>query len=386
MAVLRNNFLPYSETFIHDQLRSHQRYAPWVLARRVQNAERFAGHEVTAIARGNFPSRLASLVYGVTGRASRFDHALEDERVKLIHAHFGHNGAYAVAFARRHRLPLVVSLHGHDVTALLSRERFRPQWWFYLLRSRALLGETTLFLAASAELARLIIQAGAPEQSVRVHRLGVDVEALMKLSRPSGAQMPTMMMVGRFVEKKGHEFGLRAAALLWERGYRFKLNLVGDGPLKPRYLQLVRELGIAEAVVFHGSLSHQSVLAQMSEAQLLMTPSVVAQNLDRESGVIVVKEASALGIPVVGTNHGGIPEIIDDGSTGLLVGERDPQALAASVARLLDDEPFRVSLGQAAQRKMREQYDLGVSSMRLEDFYDEARAIYAERNAKTKRR
>ncbi len=380
VAVLRHSFLPYSETFIHDQLRSHRRYRPVVLARRILHPDRFGGHTVTAIENTRAAGQLASLVYGLTGRSRAFDSALRHHHARLIHAHFANNGAYAVGFAERHGLPLVVSLHGHDVSVLRSFERYHPESWFYMARLRRLFAHTTLFLAASEELATLIVEAGAPAQRVIVHRLGIDVEALGRLPRPpQGDDGRSLMMVGRFVEKKGHEFGLRAAGALRARGYRFSLDLVGEGPLKPQYVELIQELGLTDVVTFHGSLSHAEVLTKMAQAQVLMAPSVVARSGDRESGVMVVKEAGGLGLPVVGTRHGGIPEIIDDERTGLLVPERDAPALTSAVARLLDDGALRSRLGEAARHKMRTEYSLNASVQRLEELYDLALSRYEGR-------
>ncbi len=381
VAVLRNNFLPYSETFIHDELRSHVRYKPFVLARACRNLDRFQGHDVTAIERGTLRSKLASLQYGVTGVATGFDQALREKQPTLIHAHFGNNGAYAVGFARRHELPLVVSLHGHDVTVLLSPERWKPDWWFYTAMRRDLFRYTTLFLAASEELAELIVRSGAPAERVRVHRLGIDVEAMVQLSAAQLAMQrppapPKLIMVGRFVEKKGHEYGLHAAALLKQRGFRFTLDIVGDGPLRHRYERLVRKLRLEEVVTCQPNLPHRDVLARIAEARVMLTPSVVANNLDRESGVIVIKEACSLGTPVVATWHGGIPEIINDRQTGLLVPERDPEAMANAVGELLSSGELHATIAAAAREKVRREYDLHAATARLESFYDEAVALH----------
>lgn len=376
VAVLRNQFLPYSETFIHDELRCHERYRPTVLARRELDPARFPGHDVVAIERAGAPRPLASLWYGLFARSSAFDRALASGRFALIHAHFGHNGAYALDFARRHHLPLVVSVHGHDVTVLLGREKYQPKWWFYLARYRRLFREAARILAASSELAELLEGIGCPGVKLQVHRLGVDLDALDRLRRANPTPFK-VTMVGRFVEKKGHEYGLRAAASLERAGMPIELVVIGGGPLEARYRRLVRELGL-RGVRFTGPLPHAEVLAEIASSSALLAPSVVARNLDRESGLIVAKEASGLGVPVVATRHGGLPEIVDEGETGFLVPERDPEALARALGTVLRDTALQRRLGAAARAKMEREYDLRARVRALEDVYD---AVVAEHAA-----
>lgn len=372
VAVLRNQFLRYSETFIHDELRHHERYRPTVLARQVLNEERFQGHEVVAITSKSRPAPWASLWYGVAARSQAFDAALEAKQFALIHAHFLHNGAYALPFARRHKLPLVVSAHGHDVTVLLGRERYEPGWWFFASRYRRLFAEATLFLAASSELAELLEQLGCPAHKLRLCRLGVDLTTIEEAPVPSPALPAKVVMVGRFVEKKGHLDGIRAVAQARARGLDLSLVIVGEGKLRVVYEALIDELDLRPFVQFTGSLPHASVLREIAQSKVLLAPSVVAKNHDRESGIIVAKEAAALGLPVIGTLHGGLPEIVDDGVTGYLVAEHSPEALANRLVELLNDEPRRRAFGLAARQKMLAEYDIRDCVRRLETHYDEA--------------
>ena len=371
VALFRNNFLPYSETFIHDELRFHERYDSTVMARTLRNADRFPGHDVVAVDEIPGPrSRAASLWYAITARSGKIERAMSAGSFDIAHAHFGHNGIYAMGFARRHRIPLAVSLHGRDVTILLGGDRYKPGWWYYTARYRRLFEEAALFLAASEELKELITSVGCPKHKVIVHRLGVDIDSFHPDPARREADPPLVVMVGRFVEKKGHEYGIRACAAARDRGRPVRLAIIGDGPLKARYETLIRELELEELVEMPGSLKHSEVLDHIVRATVVLAPSVVAANLDRESGLIVVKEASACGVPAIGTIHGGIPEIIDEGVTGFLVPERDPDTLGDRLVRLLEDEDLRAGFAAAARAKMEAQYDIKKRVAALEDIYD----------------
>lgn len=370
VALVRNIFLPYSETFIHDELRHHERYETTVFTRQWRNADRFPGHRVISVER--IPDRrhpLASLVYSLTGRSWGHERALREGGFDLVHAHFGHNGIQGMQLARRQGLPLVVTLHGRDVTLLMGHSKYAPEWWHYLLGYRALFRYASLFLAASSELRDLIVGCGCPEEKVRVHRLGVDLTRFSPTPKPPQGP-PRVLMVGRFVEKKGHQYALHAAKLVRERGIIFKLVLVGDGPLRPACERLVMELGLGDRVEFTGILSPDQVQTRLQEASLLLAPSVVASNLDRESGVISAKEAGACGLPVLATRHGGLPEIVDHGTTGFLVAERNPQALATRLQELLQDPELRRRMGAAGRLKMEREYNIRECVRGLEKHYD----------------
>ncbi|MBU0552868.1 glycosyltransferase [Myxococcota bacterium] len=372
VALFRNNFLPYSETFIHDELRFHTRYEAVVMARQWRNAARFEGHEVIAVERlPEAPRPLASAWYGLTRRAQAISEGMAKGRFDVVHAHFGHNGLYALPYARRHGLPLLISLHGRDVSVLLGRDKYRPAWWPYLMGHRRLFREATYFLAASQELKDLIEGVGCPPDKVLINRLGVDISAFSPAPERREAP-PVVLMVGRFVEKKGHLDGIEAAAAAIKAGQALRLVIIGDGPLKATYAQRAAALGIGEALTLTGALPHAGVLDWVQRASVLLAPSVIARNLDRESGLIVAKEAAACGLPIIGTLHGGIPEIIDDGETGYLVAEHDAAALGARLTQLLSDEVLQARLGAAARRKMEREYDIRQRVNALEDIYDQA--------------
>lgn len=377
VALFRTNFLPYSETFIHDELCHHVRYRSTVFARQWRNQDRFQGHDVAAVE--EIPNRrrlFASLRFAATAHCRAFDRIFKERPFDIVHAHFGHNGIYAMPYALKYKLPLAVSLHGRDVTVLLGRDKYRPAYWHYLIGYKKLFQKVDLFLAASSELKELIVSVGCPEEKVVLHRLGIDVEKFSPIPEETRQATPTVLMVGRFVEKKGHMYGLEAAAAARRAGLCFKLVIVGDGPNKKKYERYVEQQGMQDMVELPGALPHDEVRNLTARARVLMAPSVTAKNLDRESGIIVAKEASACGVPVIGTLHGGIPDIIEDGATGFLVPERDSASLGDRLIRLLKDEDLRYTMGRAAAEKMRREYDIKERTAVLEEHYDRVIAAY----------
>lgn len=233
-----------------------------------------------------------------------------------------------------------------------------------------MLAAMDLGLCASAELMHLLASRGVPPERLVEHRLGVDLERF----RPAQRDWPELRvaMVGRFVEKKGFAEGLQAFARFARgAGGRAQLALAGSGPLGDELRSAARDLGIEPQVRFLGELSHAGVAELLAGSDVLLAPSAVAADGDRDSGLLVVKEASACGCVPVASRHGGIPAIIDDGVTGFLVPEHDVEAIAAHLGELAGDAARRRRMGQAAREKMSREYELRSSVRRLEDYYDE---------------
>jgi glycosyltransferase involved in cell wall biosynthesis len=299
--------------------------------------------------------------------------ALRRGSFDLLHAHFGTGCIRALPAQMALGLPLVSTFHGYDVSLLLSRRRLEPRWWQYWAMSKWMLHGVDRFLAASEELAELLLSLGAPRDRVKVWRLGVELPSRVE---PKPGPLRKIMMVGRFVEKKGFVYGIEAFCRAAKKHEDITLEIVGDGELRSEYDAVLAHHGCAGRVRFAGVLCHADVLEHMAEADLLIAPSVIAKDGDRESGLVVVKEAAARSVPTIGTRHGGIPEIIDDERTGFLVAEHDADAIENRLLRILADDSLRARMGRAARDKMEAEYDIRDRIAALEEHYDQVIALH----------
>jgi glycosyltransferase involved in cell wall biosynthesis len=359
VAVFNTNYLPYSQTFVYEQLVNHQRYAAEVFCWRTENLEWFPFD----------PVHRANAAYGATRHSPSFFRRFRDTRFSLVHAHFATGAVYALPYVERFDLPFVVTFHGYDVPLHWNAKRFFPPYWPFLIHSKNVLERMTLGLCASTELMELLISYGVPEDKLRVHRLGIDLSRFNPRSTPSEGPL-RICFVGRFVEKKGIEYAIRAYAPHASEDVR--LDIIGDGPLAGELQALVARLGVDRFVSFLGVLPPEKVAEHLSASDILVAPSVVTRIGDRESGLIVAKEASACGVPVVATVHGGLPDIVEDGQTGFLVPERDVQRLSERLGRLIASPALRKQMGVAARLKMERDYDVRKRVIELEELYDEA--------------
>lgn len=216
VAVFCSNFLHYSQTFIHNELLSHIRYEADVFTWRRLHEERFPYPHVYT---GN-------LIYALTRHSTYFDKAFRTRHYSLVHAHFGTSGIYAHAYAQRFHIPLVVTFHGYDVAVLRNPWRFPPQYWPCTWWGPAMLQDMTLGLCASNDLRNMLIEIGVPSDKLIVYKLGVEVSSFMKAERDPN--MVNIAMVGRFVEKKGFEYGIRAFAEIAKDYNNVCLKIIGD--------------------------------------------------------------------------------------------------------------------------------------------------------------
>lgn len=287
------------------------------------------------------------------GRLARF-HAVLKDRIggfDAVLCHFGPNGEMMARLltALGAEVPLVTIFHGYDISAYVAARG--PNVYAHLIR------RGTLFLAACEAMRRRLLDLGCPKDRTAVQRMGVDGRRLPHAFRPAPSGAPfQFLFVGRLVEKKGADVLLDAFARVHARHRQTRLTLIGDGPLRPRLTASAEGLG--DAVHFAGARTQAGVMAAMRDAHVLVQPSITAANGDIEASPVVLQEAMALGLPVIATRHGGIPELVDDGQSGLLADERDAAGLAQAMESLVLDDSLRSRLSGAARRKVTADFSL----------------------------
>ncbi|MBA3258531.1 MAG: glycosyltransferase [Gemmatimonadales bacterium] len=227
-----------------------------------------------------------------------------------------------------------------------------------------------LFLPVCDFLARRVIDMGAPPERVVVHRTGIDLRHWpYRERRPASGGSLRLVTVARLVEKKGIAYVLHAVKALTDARIPVEYEVVGEGPLRESLARDVERLGIADRVRLHGWQTQAQVRAQLDRAHVLVQASVTAGDADEEGIPNVLKEAMAAGMPVVATRHAGIPELVEDGVSGLLVPERDPGALASALGSLARTPERWVAMGLAGRARIGREYDIEMLNDRLADLF-----------------
>lgn len=264
-------------------------------------------------------------------------------------ANFGPSGIPA-AKLKRFVFPkarLAVIFHGYDMSLYVNE--------FGWHRYRLIADDIDLPVAVSATWARLLEeQAGL--NAVTVHHLGVPVAAIPPWRGHDGPEF-RLLFVGRLTEKKGLPVLLEAMRALVDAGRAVTLRVAGDGPQVLAMRELIAALALGDHVTLLGNLTHAEILRLLAESDCFVAPSVTARNGDAEGIPVTLMEAMACGVPVVSTWHSGIPELVEDGVSGLLAPQRDPEALAQAIGRIMDDPDLRGRLAAAGQARVRRDFD-----------------------------
>lgn len=367
VAIWRSAMLPASETFIRNQADALTRWHPvYVGATRTDS---ILARDTDLIAFPAAADHRAFLRLRLTGYSPQLHRTIAGVRPDLVHAHFGGDGWLVSAAAARAGAPLVVTLHGHDVTRQPTSTG--PKGVRYRRNLRTVFQRARLLIAVSEVIRQRAIGWGADPAKVRVHHTGVPLPT----SVPTPPKRFDVAFVGRFVEKKGADDLVAALASL---GRPVSAVFIGDGPHLAEMRGYARSLRVD--ATFLGAQPADEVYRLLSESRVLAAPSRTAADGDTEGLPTTIVEAMGLGLPVVSTLHSGIPEAVDEGVTGLLGAEGDREALAANLRKLLDDPDLQNAMGTAARARATAHFDVVKQSRLLEDVYDEAASPTEPRN------
>ncbi len=276
--------------------------------------------------------------------------------IELLHAHFATGAAFTAMLAScLTGVPYGFTAHARDLFGEhVDRRALRRK-----------IARASYVVAVTEETRHFLRDIAGNQPGGRILRIvnGVSPRLLMRPAPRLPGGVPLVLGVGRLVEKKGFDLLLAAAATLKERGTSFRLAIAGDGPLRRRLEEKASSLGVP--VRFLGALPQSQVLRAMRGSRVVVLPAVIAADGDRDALPTVLLEAQALGRPVISTRLTGIPEIVADGETGILIECGPPAemtaALAAAIDLLLVDRGLAARLGAAGRRRMVDSFDLSQS-------------------------
>lgn len=370
VLIFRHQLFKTSEPFITQQAQQLKKFRPTYLGRsRLGNAPK--GAQSIALEDTKEQRRFSRKLWQVLSRDPRpYVELLGEQRPALLHAHFGVEGVYALPLAHKLKVPLITTFHGFDATtrtAGLLRSG-SPSWVNYALFRRQLAKEGDLFLCVSEFIRQRVIKLGFPEERTHVHYIGIDTQAIKP--RLPDEEKPLVLHVARLVEKKGTEYLIRAFAQVAAEVDEAELFIIGEGPLRTSLEALARTLGVERRVRFMGARPHSEVMEWMRKAAIFVLPSVTASSGDAEGLGMVLLEAASLGVPLIGTKHGGIPEAISEGESGYLVPERDISQLTERMHELMIDDRLRQRMGRQARALVEAKFDLVQQTAQLERFYN----------------
>lgn len=363
--IYTHSLLEGSMTFIKSQGEALVDFQPvYVGAHRAKGISLPEGRNYV-LNEGTVDGILREALFRRFGWAPSLSRALKVHDPRIVHAHFGTCGPAALALARALRIPLVVTFHGHDAT--MTEDELRKT-----IRGRELLNQkvkliegTGMFIAVSEYIRQRLLERGYPEEKIIVLHNGIELgffQPQRDIKRES-----YVVFVGRFVEKKGVHYLIKAAEQIARTGIDFEVILIGDGPLESELKEQANRANIP--CRFTGFLPVEEVRSWLEKAAVVAIPSVTAENGDTEGLPTVLLEAQAMETPVVATRHSGIPDGMLPGKTGELVDERDHVALAKEIHSFLISPDKRREYGENARRFVAERFDMKTQVRQLEGLY-----------------
>ncbi|MGD1899070.1 MAG: glycosyltransferase [Phormidesmis sp.] len=294
----------------------------------------------------------------------------------IVHCQFGDLGFRGLLLRDLMRSPafsssspariaqLIVMFRGFDISAKLKAESNSVY--------SQLFKQADFFLTNCDFFRQRLLALGCPPDRIRVHYSGLDCDKFEFKPRQLGPDEPVRIAAtGRLVEKKGLAYSIQAIAKVAKRYPNVQFDIIGDGPLRAELASLIDALQLGESVHLLGWQNEAGIIHVLNQAHLFVAPSVTAADGNQDAPINVLKEAMALGLPVVSTTHGGIPELVEDTVSGYLVPERDADAIANALVKLIEQPQRWPEMGRAGRAYVEHHYSLSDLNDRLAMLYQQ---------------
>ncbi len=334
-----------------DQLRVHRfRYAPESLERVGYRGDVSRRALLAPLTLATVPAYLLRFRSAIRRHAATF-------HPQVVHAHWWFPAGWLVSGLG---VPYIVTCHGSDVR-LLERSAVLRRVSRAVFRGAGAVTAVSRFLATDLER-----QTDGLRRPVSVTPMPVDVELFGRGLTTPKTSPPRVLYAGNLVPNKGVDVLLRAVATLHQQGTECRLKILGEGPARPNLERLARALGVGDRVEWSKFVPQDRLPAEYGASTVTVLPT----RGQAEGLGLVLVEALLAGSAVVGTPAGGIPEVIQDGVTGLLARDGDPDDLADKIRRLLGDPGLRDRLTAAGRARALETYSSAAAARRFLDLYD----------------
>ncbi|MFN8561494.1 MAG: glycosyltransferase [Anaerolineae bacterium] len=310
------------------------------------------------------------LLHGTTRAVTA---AMRRDSIDVLHAHFGRAGYYALPIVRQLDIPLITSFYGYDVSEYPAQF---PIWREYY---RELFARLDFALVLGARMRERLVELGCPPERIRIHHLGVNIEAIRYQPRRWQPGEPLRILIAsEFRERKGIPYALEALAKFAQET-PVEITIIGDAADHPdgvrekqKIMAAIEKHQLAPVMRLLGKQPYKFLLEQAYQHHIFMGPSITAQDGDMEGTPMVLVDMAATGMPLISTTHSDVPEIIRHGETGLLAAERDVQGLLDHLRWFAAHPVDWETMTQAGRRHVEAEFDRAKQNQRLEATYLEA--------------
>ncbi|RTL05888.1 colanic acid biosynthesis glycosyltransferase WcaL [Candidatus Dependentiae bacterium] len=292
------------------------------------------------------------------------------ELFDIVYVQFGYHGQQVVEQAKKQGFkgPIVVCFRGNDLSGYLQKN---PQ------RYEQLFKDADLFLPVCNFFGQRLVQLGCDCAKIITHHSAININFFAFKKRTiNSAQKLNLISVCRLVEKKGLIFAIKAVSILKKKYPHIKYTIVGDADTVSKaykeYLQqLVKELGLEQQVLFYGWATHEELMPLLDKADIFLLPSITAADGDEEGIPNAAKEAMAVGLPVIITDHAGNSELVEHEKTGLLVKQKDELEIVKAVYWYIQHPQQLKQITQKAREKIEQEFAIDTTVKKLEAIFEQ---------------
>lgn len=367
------SFKQSTETQVHDDIREYK------LLRKVVYIKRVPQHRVQTVLKFVltffrfilfYPREIIGVLnvkkygntYVVLDNFFKLSYFL-GKKYDVIHCHFGPMAKQLVFL--KDILPnvkIITQFHGYDISSFIQREGKDTY--------SELFKRGDYFLPVSEHFKNRLVGLGCPSDKTDILYCGVYLDRFsFRENEFDFREHIHVLSLGRLVEKKGVKYLIDAVAQLKDKFPKIDLTIVGDGEERKALEEQVSRLGLTDRVYFKGSVANDEARRYFEQADIFIAPSVTSSSGDEEGLVVTIKEAMAIGVPVISTTHAGIPEMISDGLNGFLARERDSGSIAEKLSYLILNPELCRNFALRARQTVQEKFDQEKINKKLEDIY-----------------
>ncbi len=297
---------------------------------------------------GTFGSRNFFIgALGILPKSVLFAYEMEKLGVEHVHAHFAtHPTITALIINRLTSIPFSFTAHGSDLH--VDRR----------MLDKKIQAASFVTTVSSYNKELMVAETGEKDrEKIHVIRCGIDTKLFFPTEKSPDDRPLQILCVASYEEVKGHKYLVEACKILLDKNINFECHLVGYGPLRDSIEKLINDLNLKDKFHIHGGLPRDKVLDLLARSDVFTLPSVPTKQGKREGIPVVLMEAMASGLPVISSQLSGIPELVDNGETGILVEPRDTDGLAKALMDIQKEPTKKIALGKEGRVKVINEFD-----------------------------
>lgn len=368
------NYLGLSETFIYQIIKNHNKWQPVVITNKIQNFEKFPIKSIVStefIRKYSFWWFRNHLDYYLSKEDNYVDYIsylkyqIRKNHGKIIHAHFGPAGYKMLPIKKSLKIPLITTFYGYDMSQLPKKKQWQNKY-------QILFDEGDIFLVEGPYMKKKLEEIGCPEEKIKIQKISINLGKIpYKERKIKKDEKIRLLFCGRFVEKKGLIYALKAFKEVVRQITNIEFRIIGDGELRQQIIDYINNNNLGNHVHLLGYKEYSHMLNEIENCHILIQPSITSRNGDSEGGApTILLEAQASGLPIISTNNADIPFVISENKSGFLVPEKNTEALTEKLIYLIKNPKLWPIMGKNGRDFVSKNHNIIKEIDTLESYYN----------------